>query len=67
MFTLKRDRTVDTTISNLVMCGALWPRDIAKYMVILMALSEDDLARQLAASKMLLGGHYKQLAIVIRN
>ena len=43
------------------------PQEVASYMALLMALSEAGLARQLAASKMLLGGHYKQLAEANRN
>ena len=43
------------------------PQEVASYMALLMALSEDDLGQQLMASKMLLDGHYKQLAEANRN
>ena len=47
-----RDRAIETTCSNLVMCGELLPDEVGDYMARLTGLSNLDLARQLLVSRM---------------
>jgi len=61
MFIFERDRTIDSTISNLVMAGALLPPEVARYMARLGTLNDNELAKQLLSSRQLLDGHYEQM------
>ena len=67
MFTFERDRTIDSTTSNLVMAGALLPPEVAKYIAHLGTLNDNELARQLLSSRQLLDGHYEQVGEARRN
>jgi len=67
MFIFERDRTIDSTISNLVMAGALLPPEVARYMARLGTLNDNELARQLLSSRQLLDVHYKQVGSGSRN
>jgi len=62
-----RDRTIESTISNLVMTGALLPPEVARYMARLGTLNDNELARQLLSSRQLLDVHYKQVGSGSRN
>lgn len=61
MFTMERDNTIDATIGNLVIADVLLPPEVAKYMAYLGILNDDNLAKQLIASKHILDDHYRQI------
>ena len=55
-----RDRAIETTISNLVMAGLVEPEEVASYMRNLTKLSNNYLAEQMVASRLLLDKYYER-------
>ena len=62
-----RDTTIELACQNMVMAEKLDEHGLAMYMRMLTGISDDELARQLVGSKMLLDRHYAQVVSAGRN